>query len=103
MQAPPAVPFPTPTLERLATELLAAAGPQERSRLLLGYARRLAPLPDAARTDANRVMGCTAQVGVRSVPQPWLGCAEPTRRHKHAALRFQTLLRWPPPAGVGVC
>ncbi|EFN58534.1 hypothetical protein CHLNCDRAFT_19680, partial [Chlorella variabilis] len=51
-------------LERLATELLAAAGPQERSRLLLGYARRLAPLPDAARTDANRVMGCTAQVWV---------------------------------------
>jgi sulfur transfer protein SufE len=63
-QAPPALPFPTPALERLAAELSAAEGPQERSRLLLGYARRLPPLPDAARTDANRVMGCTAQVWV---------------------------------------
>lgn len=60
------VPFPTPALERFAAELTAAAGAQERSRLLLGYARQLAPLPEAARTDANRVMGCTAQVGRRA-------------------------------------
>jgi hypothetical protein len=60
-QAPLAAPLPTPALEALAAELRSAADIQERSRLLLGYARRLAPLPEAARSDAHRVMGCTAQ------------------------------------------
>ena len=64
-QAPLAVPLPTPALEALAAELRAAGDIQERSRLLLGYACRLAPLPEAARSDAHRVMGCTAQVGGR--------------------------------------
>ncbi|PRW56007.1 quinolinate chloroplastic [Chlorella sorokiniana] len=59
-----AVPFPTPALEPFAAELQAAGGQQERSRLLLGYARRLPAYPEAARTDAHRVMGCTAQVWV---------------------------------------
>lgn len=64
-QALPAVPFPSPALESFAADLSAAPGPQERSRLLLGYARRLPAMPEGARTDANRVMGCTAQV------RPW--------------------------------
>jgi hypothetical protein len=54
--------FPTPPLEALARELQAAADAKERTRLLLGYGRRLPPFPEAARRDANRVMGCTAQV-----------------------------------------
>lgn len=58
-----AVPFPTTALERFAAELQAAGGQQERSRLLLEYARRLPAYPETARTDAHRVMGCTAQVG----------------------------------------
>lgn len=64
-----AVPFPTPALERFAAELQAAGGQQERSRLLLEYARRLPAYPEAARTDAHRVMGCTAQVGRRGAVQ----------------------------------
>lgn len=63
LQAPAAAPFPSPALQSLAAELQAAGGPQERSRLLVSYARRLPPLPEAAHTDAHRVMGCTAQVG----------------------------------------
>lgn len=59
-----AVPFPTTALERFAAELQAAGGQQERSRLLLEYARRLPAYPETARTDAHRVMGCTAQVWV---------------------------------------
>lgn len=49
-------------MERAAAELQGAADAKERSRLLLAYAQRLVPLPEGARTMANRVMGCTAQV-----------------------------------------
>ncbi|KAL4443002.1 hypothetical protein ABPG77_008493 [Micractinium sp. CCAP 211/92] len=62
--APAVAPFPTPVLAAAAAELTAAADVQERSRLLLGYARRMPAMPEAERTDANRVMGCTAQVWV---------------------------------------
>lgn len=62
-QAPTTATFPTAALAATAAELTAAADVQERSRLLLGYARRLPAMPEAERTDANRVMGCTAQVG----------------------------------------
>ena len=71
-------PFPTPALEALAAELSAAPGPQERSRLLLGYARRLPAYPEAARTDAHRVMGCTAQVRLQPGTVAWpLGAGGP--------------------------
>ncbi|GAB4820689.1 hypothetical protein N2152v2_007735 [Parachlorella kessleri] len=53
-------------MERLAQELQAAADAKERTRLLLGYAKRLPQFPEAARRDANRVMGCTAQVWVNA-------------------------------------
>lgn len=96
-----AVPFPTPAMERLAAELTAAGGPQERSRLLLGYARHLPPLPDAARTDANRVMGCTAQVGVRVPGQQhgrWIGgygwAARMGRHPPQSTLPNATCARW---------
>lgn len=69
-----AVPLPTPALERFAAELQSAGGQQERSRLLLSYARQLPAYPEAARTDAHRVMGCTAQVG-----------AQPKLQRPHAA------------------
>lgn len=35
---------------------------QARIRLLLEYAGRLQPMDPASKIDANRVMGCTAQV-----------------------------------------
>ncbi|KAI3436690.1 hypothetical protein D9Q98_006105 [Chlorella vulgaris] len=60
----PSVSFPTPRMTEVAAELQAAPGQQERARLLLQLAKRLPAMSDAARTDANRVMGCTAQVWV---------------------------------------
>lgn len=49
-------------MRQFAEELQSVSGAQERSRLLLSYAKQLQPLPEADRRDANRVMGCTAQV-----------------------------------------
>lgn len=46
----------------IAAEFQQASGPKERAGLLLKYAERLPHLPADKRTDANRVMGCTAQV-----------------------------------------
>lgn len=54
--------FPTTRMRQFAEELQSVSGAQERSRLLLSYAKQLQPLPEADRRDANRVMGCTAQV-----------------------------------------
>lgn len=81
LQAPAQEPhcFPTPAMERTAQELQAASDAKERTRLLLSYAKRLAPLPESARADANRVMGCTAQVGRRAPP---------------ACICWESLLRW---------
>lgn len=49
-------------LEVIAAEFEGRQGAQERVQLLLEYAKRLPPMPASAKTDANRVMGCTAQV-----------------------------------------
>ena len=60
--APEPVRFPSPAMERAAAELAAAPDAAARSRLLLRFAQALPPMPQGARCDANRVMGCTAQV-----------------------------------------
>ena len=65
-QEPPC--FPTPTMGRVAQELAAAPDAAARSRLLLGYARAAEPFPEGERRDANRVMGCTAQVRCACCP-----------------------------------
>ncbi|KAK9837492.1 hypothetical protein WJX81_006535 [Elliptochloris bilobata] len=52
------------TLQDVSSELRAAGGARERTRLLLQYARALPRLPASERTMANRVMGCTSQVWV---------------------------------------
>lgn len=49
-------------LEAIAADFEGRQGAQERVQLLLEYAKRLPPMPASAKTDANRVMGCTAQV-----------------------------------------
>jgi sulfur transfer protein SufE len=46
----------------ITADFRAASGPKERAGLLLKYADRLPHLPAGQRTDANRVMGCIAQV-----------------------------------------
>ena len=84
-------------MERVAQELQAAADAKERTRLLLGYAKRLPHFPEAARRDANRVMGCTAQV-TRSprVLKVWVGESVSARMSGGAAAGAvkQLLLDW---------
>ena len=42
----------------------------DRYRLLIDLGRALEPMPDAFKTDATLVRGCSAAVWVYSVPQP---------------------------------
>ena len=41
----------------------------ERYRFLIELGRDLAPLPDAARTDTNKVRGCASQVWIATTPR----------------------------------
>ncbi|KAJ7956155.1 quinolinate synthase, chloroplastic [Quillaja saponaria] len=49
-------------LQRLIVEFESLSEPIDRVKRLLLYASLLPPFQDSARVDANRVMGCTAQV-----------------------------------------
>jgi cysteine desulfuration protein SufE len=42
----------------------------DRYRYLIELGRALAPLPEAARTDANKVRGCASQVWLETAVQP---------------------------------
>lgn len=53
---------PSPRLDAAIAEFAAIGEPQERLKLLLEYGKQLKPMAADAKTDANRVMGCTAQV-----------------------------------------
>jgi quinolinate synthase len=54
--------FPTVSMTHLAAKLTNASDATARSRLLLELASSLSAPPQDLRQDANRVMGCTAQV-----------------------------------------
>jgi cysteine desulfuration protein SufE len=43
---------------------------EERYRYLIELGRKLPPLPDAERTEANKVRGCMSQVWLASTPVP---------------------------------
>jgi sulfur transfer protein SufE len=49
-------------LDEVISEFSAVPSPQDRLKLLIEYSKQLKPMPAEAKTDANRVMGCTAQV-----------------------------------------
>ena len=53
--------LPADAVTALAT-FQAAAGWEQRARLLMQWGERLAPLSDAERCEANRVQGCESQV-----------------------------------------
>ena len=42
---------------------------EDRYRLLIDLGRQLEPMPDALKTDATKVRGCSAQVWVYPLPQ----------------------------------
>ena len=58
--------FPTPAMASIAAAMQAAPDAASRSRMLLEYAKSAPAAPAELRTDANRVMGCTAQVWLSS-------------------------------------
>jgi quinolinate synthase len=60
--APPAAPSPTPEFSRLAARLAAAPDAAARLRELADLARSAPAPPAGLRADANRVLGCAAQV-----------------------------------------
>ncbi|QIK80107.1 SufE family protein [Sphingomonas piscis] len=43
---------------------------EDRYRLLIDLGRKLEPMPDAIKTDATKVRGCSASVWVYPTPQP---------------------------------
>jgi len=61
--------MPSPALDAIYDdyELLE---PDDRYRLLIDLGRALEPMPDALKTDATLVRGCSASVWVYPVPQP---------------------------------
>lgn len=69
---------PSPQLDAVIAEFSVLPNPQDRLKLLLQYGKQLEPLAAAAKTDANRVMGCTAQVSARHAlatqPAPHTRC-----------------------------
>jgi cysteine desulfuration protein SufE len=42
---------------------------EERYRYLIELGRELEPLPDSARTEANKVRGCASQVWIETLPE----------------------------------
>ena len=61
--------MPHPTLQEVQDdyELLEA---DDRYRLLIDLGRALEPMPDALKTEASLVRGCSASVWVYPLPQP---------------------------------
>lgn len=56
--------MPLPSFEDIEAEFEAAEDWDERYRYLIGLGRQLPPMPDALKTDATKVPGCSAQVWV---------------------------------------
>ena len=57
-------------LEDLAAEFELLGDWEERYRYVIELGRELSPLPDAARTDANKVQGCASQVWLQTRVRP---------------------------------
>jgi cysteine desulfuration protein SufE len=54
---------------------------EDRYRYLIELGRTLEPLPETARTDANKVLGCASQVWLETTTEP-AGSGEPIVRFK---------------------
>lgn len=52
------------TLDRIVERLAATADPKRRYEYVLWLAKKLQPLPEEHRTEANKVKGCVSQVYV---------------------------------------
>jgi cysteine desulfuration protein SufE len=57
----PSAPLPA-TLEKIVKRLQNVTDPKQKYERLILFARKLPEFPDDARTEANKVSGCTSQV-----------------------------------------
>jgi cysteine desulfuration protein SufE len=57
-----------PHLDELIADFELIEDWDERYRYLIEIGRKLEPLPDAARTEANKVKGCASQVWLETIP-----------------------------------
>ena len=55
-------PFPTPGFEEILADFELLDDWEDRYRYVIELGRKLQPLPDPERTDANKVQGCASQV-----------------------------------------
>ena len=58
------------TIDQIMSDFEVLDSWDDRYRYLIELGRKLAPLPDAARNDANKVQGCASQVWLVSNAQP---------------------------------
>jgi len=52
-------------LEETVANFQACSDPKQRYQLVLQYAESLAPYPEELKRNENRVLGCSAQVGIQ--------------------------------------
>ena len=64
-RAAPYIPAMLPPLEEILSNFELLDDWDDRYRYLIELGRTLPPLPDEARTDANKVRGCASQVWLR--------------------------------------
>ena len=63
------------TLDAIRSDFALLDDWEDRYRYVIELGRALPPLPDALRTDANKVRGCASQVWLATRPQPAPGGA----------------------------
>jgi cysteine desulfuration protein SufE len=56
-----------PNLDRIVEKFKRRTDPKQRYQQLLWYANKLEPLPQEAKTSANKVNGCVSQVFITAV------------------------------------
>ncbi len=64
------MPAATPPIDEIVENFSLLEDWDDRYRYLIELGRTLAPLPDAARTDANKVQGCASQVWLLTTVTP---------------------------------
>src|SRR5262245_66642572 len=58
------------SIDNIRTDFALLDDWEDRYRYLIELGRELAPLPEALRTDANKVRGCASQVWLASAARP---------------------------------
>src|SRR3954465_7356492 len=79
-RAAPYIPAMLPPLEEILSNFELLEDWEERYRYLIELGRMMPPLPDEARNDRNKVMGCASQVWLERTTERRTGAALPRRQ-----------------------